>query len=53
MTKIQIELSKAEDKIVSIYKIHHELKTKQKAINEIITKFIDPISQQEEDSLKD
>jgi hypothetical protein len=39
MAKIQIDLSKEEDKIVEVYKIVHELKTKQEAIKQMIRYF--------------
>lgn len=39
MAKIQIDLSKEEDKIVEIYKLVHELKTKQEAIKQMIKFF--------------
>ena len=39
MAKIQIDLSKQEDKIVEIYKLVHELKTKQEAIKQMIRYF--------------
>ena len=39
MAKIQIELSKQEDKIVEVYKLVHELKSKQEAIKRMIGYF--------------
>ncbi len=39
MTKIQIDLSKEEDKIVEIYKLVHDLKTKEEAIKQMIRYF--------------
>jgi len=39
MAKIQIDLSKDEDKIVEIYKLVHSLKTKQEAIKQMIKYF--------------
>ncbi|MEW6034917.1 MAG: hypothetical protein AB1603_08725 [Chloroflexota bacterium] len=39
MTKIQIELSKEEDKIVEVYKLVHDLKTKQEAIKQMVRYF--------------
>ena len=39
MAKIQIDLSKEEDKIVEVYKLVHELKTKQEAIKQMIRYF--------------
>ncbi len=39
MAKIQIDLSKEEDKIVEVYKLVHELKTKQEAIKLMIRYF--------------
>lgn len=39
MVKIQIELSKEEDKIVEVYKLVNELKTKQEAIKQMIRYF--------------
>lgn len=39
MAKIQIELSKEEDRIVEIYKLVHDLKTKQEAIKQMIRYF--------------
>ncbi len=39
MTKIQIDLSKEEDKIVEIYKLVNDLKTKQEAIKRMIRYF--------------
>jgi hypothetical protein len=38
MVKIQIELDKKENKIVSIFKAQHDLQTKQQAIKKIIQK---------------
>lgn len=39
MVKIQIDLSNDEDKIVEIYKLVNNLKTKQEAIKQMITYF--------------
>ncbi|MDD5126584.1 MAG: DUF2683 family protein [Dehalococcoidales bacterium] len=39
MAKIQIELSKDEDKIVEVYKLVHDLKNKQEAIKQMIRYF--------------
>ncbi len=39
MAKIQIDLSKEEDKIVEVYKLVHDLKTKQEAIKRMIGYF--------------
>lgn len=39
MVKIQIDLSSEEDKIVEIYKLVNNLKTKQEAIKQMITYF--------------
>jgi len=39
MAKIQIDLSKEEDKIVEVYKLVHDLKTKQEAIKRMIRYF--------------
>jgi len=39
MAKIQIDLSKEEDKIVEVYKLVHDLKTKQEAIKQMIGYF--------------
>lgn len=39
MAKIQIDLSKEEDKIVKVYKLVHDLKTKQEAIRQMIRYF--------------
>jgi len=39
MAKIQIDLSKEENKIVEIYKLVHGLKTKQEAIKQMIRYF--------------
>ena len=39
MAKIQIDLSKEEDKIVEVYKLVHELKTKQEAVKQMIRYF--------------
>lgn len=39
MTKIQIDLSKEEDKIVEIYKLVNDLRTKQEAIKKMIRYF--------------
>ena len=39
MAKIQIDLSKDENKIVKVYKLVHDLKTKQEAIKQMIRYF--------------
>ncbi|MFC1937996.1 hypothetical protein ACFLWY_05530 [Chloroflexota bacterium] len=39
MAKIQIDLSKEEDKIVEVYKLVHDLKSKQDAIKQMIRYF--------------
>ena len=39
MAKIQIDLSKEEDKIVEMYKLVHDLKSKQDAIKQMIRYF--------------
>jgi len=39
MPKIQIDLSDEEDKIVDIYKLVNNMKTKQEAIKEMIKHF--------------
>ena len=39
MTKIQIDLSEEEDKIVEIYKLVNNLKTKQDAIKKMVMYF--------------
>lgn len=39
MPKIQIELSKEEDKIVEVYKLVHDLNTKQEAIKQMVRYF--------------
>ncbi len=39
MVKILIDLSKEEDKIVEVYKLVHELKTKQESIKQMIRYF--------------
>ena len=39
MTKIQIDLSEDEDKIVEIYKLVNNLKTKQEAIKKMVKYF--------------
>jgi len=52
MAKIQIDLSKEEDKIVEVYKLVHDLKTKQDAIKQMIRYFkadIKPINLKEKD----
>ena len=36
MAKMQLDLSKEEDKIVEVYKLVHDLKTKQEAIKRMI-----------------
>lgn len=39
MTKIQIDLSETEDRIVEIYKLVHNLKTKEEAIKQMVRFF--------------
>ena len=39
MTKIQINLSEVEDKIVEAYKLVYDLKTKEEAIKQMISYF--------------
>ena len=39
MAKIQLDLTKEEDKIVEVYKLVHDLKTKQEAIKQMIRYF--------------
>ena len=39
MVKIQLDLSKEEDKIVEVYKLVNDLKTKQEAIKQMIRYF--------------
>ena len=39
MVKILIDLSNDEDKIVEVYKLVHELKTKQEAIKQMVRYF--------------
>ena len=39
MTKIQVDLSEEEDKIVEIYKLVNNLKTKQEAIKKMVKYF--------------
>ena len=39
MAKIQIELSKEANKIVEVYKLVHDLETKQEAIKQMIRYF--------------
>ncbi len=39
MTKIQIDLSEMEDKIVEVYKLVHNLKTKEEAIKQMVKFF--------------
>lgn len=39
MVKMLIELSKDENKIVEVYKLVHEMKTKQEAIKQMIRYF--------------
>lgn len=39
MTKIQIDLSTNEDKLVEVYKLVHNLKTKEEAIKQMIRYF--------------
>ena len=38
-TRVQIELSDAEDKIVEVYRIEHNKKTNEEAIREIIKNY--------------
>lgn len=39
MVKILVDLSKDEDKIVEMYKLVHDLKTKQEAIKQMLRYF--------------
>jgi len=39
MAKMQLDLSKEEGKIVEVYKLVHDLKTKQEAIKQMIRYF--------------
>ena len=39
MAKIQVDLSPEEDKIVEVYKLMHNLKTKQEAIKRMVKYF--------------
>ena len=39
MAKIQLDLSKDEDKIVEVYKLVHDLNSKQEAIKQMIRYF--------------
>ncbi len=39
MTKIQVDLNEEEDKIVEIYKLVNNLKTKQEAIKKMVRYF--------------
>lgn len=39
MAKIQLDLSKEEDKIVEVYKLAHDLNSKQEAIKQMIRYF--------------
>jgi len=55
MTKIQIDLSEEEDRIVEIYKLVNNLKTKQEAIKKMVTYFkadIKPKNLKEKDYFK-
>lgn len=55
MTKIQIDLNEEEDKIVEIYKLVNNLKTKQEAIKKMINYFeaeIKPKKLKEKDYFK-
>ena len=55
MTKIQIDLSEEESKIVEIYKLVNNLKTKQEAIKKMVTYFkaeIKPKNLKEKDYFK-
>ncbi len=52
MVKIQIDLDKEEDKIVEVYKLVNDLKTKQEAIKKMVRYFraeIKPKNLKEED----
>jgi UPF0288 family protein (methanogenesis marker protein 3) len=55
MVKIQIDLSKEEDKIVEVYKLSNDLHTKQEAIKKMITYFkadIEPKNLKKEEYFK-
>jgi hypothetical protein len=39
MVKIQIDLSEEEDKIVEVYKLAHDLRTKEEAIKQMVRFF--------------
>lgn len=55
MTKIQLDLSEDEDRIVEIYKLSHNYKTKQEAIKKMVRFFkakVVPENQSEEDYFK-
>lgn len=39
MTKILVDLSEKEDRVVEIYKLVHNLKTKQDAIKQMVVYF--------------
>lgn len=55
MTKIQIDLSEEEDKIVEIYKLVNNLNTKQEAIKKMVKYFkaeIKPTNLKEKDYFK-
>jgi hypothetical protein len=52
MVKILIDLSKEEDKVVEVFKLVHELKTKQEAVKQMIRYFqadIKPKNMKEKD----
>lgn len=55
MVKIQIDLSEQEDKIVEVYKLMNNLKTKQDAIKKMVKYFkveIKPTNVKEKDYYK-
>lgn len=55
MTKIQIDLSEEEDKIVEIYKLVNNLKTKQESIKKMVKYFkaeIKPINLKDKEYFK-
>lgn len=39
MTKIQVDLAETEDRIVEVYKLVHNLKTKEEAIKQMVRFF--------------
>ena len=39
MVKIQVDLTKEEDRIVEVYKLVHDLPTKQEAIKQMVRYF--------------